>query len=158
MSWVDLGIQSTVIWLVENQLPFKMTSEPEGWILGSDWGLQAFTTYWIKRLEMIMTKDTKWILLVLRNATKMQAHNCRAIAGRGLPKDQITSQCILWIIWTMREERILGKCEELSVGGIHVAKNCKAVNTKDSRNIQSISGYLVIATTIGSEVMDDKCM
>ena len=32
------------------------------------------------------------------------------------------------------DEQILDKCEELSVGGIHAVKNCKAVNSKDCRN------------------------
>ena len=32
------------------------------------------------------------------------------------------------------DEQILDKCEELSVGGIHAVKNCKAVNSKDSRD------------------------
>ena len=58
IGWVGLRVQSMAISLVEIQLMFNMTSELEGWILGSDWGLRAFTTYWIKGLEMIMTKDT----------------------------------------------------------------------------------------------------
>ena len=58
IGWVGLRVQSMAISLVEIQLMFNMTSEPEGWILGSDWGLRAFATYWIKGLEMIMTKDT----------------------------------------------------------------------------------------------------
>ena len=37
-------------------------------------------------------------------------------------------------------------------------RSCKAADPKDSRNIRSISGYLVITRTIGNEVMDDKCM
>ena len=37
-------------------------------------------------------------------------------------------------------------------------KDQETVDTKDPRNIQSISVYIVITTTTGNEVMDDKCM
>ena len=30
VSWIDLEAQTVAIWLVDNQLMFKMTSEPEG--------------------------------------------------------------------------------------------------------------------------------
>ena len=43
--------QSMTDSLVEYQLMFKMTSETEGWILGSIWGLRESATYWINGLK-----------------------------------------------------------------------------------------------------------
>ena len=37
---------------------------------------------------------------------------------------------------TTGDEWILGKCEKFIRSGIHIAKNCKAVGTKYSRNIR----------------------
>ena len=59
---------------------------------------------------------------------------------------------------TTGDERIPGKCEELFTHVFMRNRSCKAAGTKDSRNIQSISGYLVITRIIGNEGMDDKCM
>ena len=57
----------------------KMTSEPEGWILGSDRGFRAFATYCINSLKMIITKDDNKIIrlmvLTIMQASKKFKNN-----------------------------------------------------------------------------------
>ena len=134
ISWVGLGVQSTVIWLVENQLTFKMTSEPEGWILGSDWGLRAFATYWINGLKKIMTRGANKIsrlmgLIIMLVSKNFKSNRLLRIFGRsnGILNTFVKYLNQLGMSGYSVSARIIHR-------GIQVTKNSKAVSSKDSRN------------------------
>ena len=58
------------IWLVKIQLMLKMTSEPEGWILGSDWGLWAIRNILYQQTQN--DKDKGWEYGINHNASKQE--------------------------------------------------------------------------------------
>ena len=122
------------IWLVEIQLMFKMTSEPEGWILGSDWGLRAFATYWINGLKMIMTRDANKItrlmgLTIMQASKNFKSQRLQRIFGRS---NSILKTFVKHMNnWGWADTR---QVRGFIWRGIHVAKNSKAVSSKDSRN------------------------
>ena len=113
---------------------FKMTSEPEGWILETDWGLRAFATYWINGLKMIMTKDVNKINRLLRLTIMQVSKNFKSrrllrIFGRsnGILKTFVKHMNN----WGWADTR---QVREFICRGIHVAKNGKAVDKKYFRN------------------------
>ena len=126
--------QSMTDSLVENQLMFKMTSEPEGWILGSIWGLRESATYWINRLKMIMTryaiKITRLMGLIILQASKnFKSQRLHKVFGRS---NSILKTFVKRMNnWGWADTR---QVWGLICRGIHVAKNCKAVGTKCFRN------------------------
>ena len=116
--------QSMTDSLVENQLMFKMTSEPEGWILGSIWGLRESATYWINRLKMIMTryaiKITRLMGLIILQASKnFKSKRLQRIFGRS---NSILKTFVKHVNnWGWADTRqVRGFIRK----GIHVAKNC----------------------------------
>ena len=62
----------------------KMTSEPEGGILGADCGLRAFATYRIKGLKMIMTKDANKITRLMGLIPIQASNNFRSNRQLGI--------------------------------------------------------------------------
>ena len=123
------------IWLVENQLQFKMTSEPEGWIIGSDSGLRAFTTYWINGLKMIVTKDVNKTnilmgLTIMQASKNFKSNRLLRIFGRSnsISKTFVKHMNNSWWADPWYVRGIIRR-------GINAEKRCKAVGTKDSRNI-----------------------
>ena len=132
ISWVGLGVQSMTIWLVEIQLMLKM-SEPEEWILGSDWGLRAFATYWINGLKKIMTKGANKILrlmglIIMLVSKNFKSNRLLKIFGRS---NDILNTFVkylnqLGMSGYLVSARIIRR-------GYSCGKNCKAVGTKYSR-------------------------
>ena len=133
----------------ENQLMFKMTSEPEGWILGSDWGLRAFATYWINGLKMIVTKDANKItilmgLTIMQASKNFKSNKLLRIFGRS---NSISKTLVKHMNnWGETNPRcvwgLICRC-------IQVTRNCKAVGTRILGTTTSISGYLVITRATG---------
>ena len=122
ISSIDLEAQPIKALIGQEPAHIQMTSEPEGWILGSDWGLRAFATNWINRLKMIMTRDANKItrlmgLNIMQASKNFKNNRLLRIFGRS---NGISKSFAKHLISGV--EQILGKCEELSVGGIHVAR------------------------------------
>ena len=111
-----------------------MTSEPEGWILGSDWGLRAFATNWINGLKMIMTRDANKItrLKINHNASKQEFQEQKG--SWGFSEVRMVFWTLLWNTWISWGWANIRWVLEIILNGIHVAKNNKAVSSKDSRS------------------------
>ena len=112
----------------------KMASEPEGWILGSDWGLRAFAIFWINRLKMIMTRNDYKITRLMGLSIMQASKNFKSNRLLRIFEDRMIFWTLLWNTWInwgwadTRQARVIIR------RGIHVAKNCKAVGTKYSWN------------------------
>ena len=135
ISWIDLGIQPIKALIGQEPAHIQMTCEPEEWILGSDWGLRAFATNWINGLKMIMTRDANKItglmgLNIIQASKNFKSNRLLRIFGRS---DSISknfeNHTNNWGWTNPRWVRGI-----IRRGGIHGAKNCKAVSSKDSQN------------------------
>ena len=110
--------------LVENQLMFKMTSEPEGWILGYDWGLRAFATNWINGLKMIMTRDANKITRLMGLTIMQASKNFKSTRLLRIFGDRMVFRRLLWNIWINWGWADTWQVRGFIWRGIHVAKNC----------------------------------
>ena len=109
-------------------------TEPEGWILGFDWGMRASSTYWINELKMIKTRDANKItrlmgLTIMQASKDFKNNSLLRIFGRsnGISKTFLKYTNQLGMSGYSISARIIRR-------GIQVTKNSKAVSSKDSRN------------------------
>ena len=144
------------IWLVEIQLTFTMTSEPERWILGSDWGLRAFATNWINGLKTIMTRDankiTRLMGLTIMEANKnFKSNRLLRIFGR-------SNSILKTIVKYLNQLGMSGYSVSARIIGrsIQVTKNSKAVSSRILGTAEIILGYLVITRSTGKHCMSGE--
>ena len=127
-------------------------------ILGFDWWLWTFATYWINGLKMIVknaaSKITILMGLTIMQASKNFKNNWRLrIFERSISISKTLvkhmnnwGETNPWCVWGL-----ICRC-------IQVAKNCKAVGSKDSRSIEEQFGASCKNKINGIECNNGRCI